>query len=148
MIVNSIKLIGRVGTVEARSVTGKDGVISSVLSFSLATEEGYFSKEENIYKERPVWHRIAIYGTYAKYLTENSRLSTGDLLVVEGRIKYDTNKNEKTGVTYHNATIVAETIKILKKNVKDNSKASDKKAADTPEEAYPPVIVSEDEIPY
>jgi single-strand DNA-binding protein len=144
MLVNSIRLIGHVGLIETRTLTGKDGIASSILNFSLATQEGYFDKEKNEYIERSAWHKIVIFGKYAKYLTEKNKLTTGDYLMVEGRIRYDTNKDEAKGVTYHNTSIIAEELKILKKKGEKSKEIS----TVVDDESEPPITVSEDEIPF
>jgi single-strand DNA-binding protein len=52
---NSVKLIGNVG----REINVKDFEGGKMLSFSLATDEGYVSKEKGEVKNT-VWHTVVV----------------------------------------------------------------------------------------
>lgn len=88
---NSVKLIGNVG----REINVKDFDGGKMLSFSLATDEGYVNKNKEEVKNT-VWHSIVVWRELAQRC--ESFLTTGKMVSIEGRLTYRQylNKENKT----------------------------------------------------
>lgn len=88
---NSVKLIGNVG----REVTVKEFDGGKMISFSLATDEGYVNKNKEEVKNT-VWHNVVVWRELAQRC--ESILTTGKMVSIEGRLTYRQylNKENKT----------------------------------------------------
>ena len=88
---NSVKLIGNVG----REVTVKEFDGGKMISFSLATDEGYVNKNKEEVKNT-VWHSVVVWRELAQRC--ESFLTTGKMVSIEGRLTYRQylNKENKT----------------------------------------------------
>jgi single-strand DNA-binding protein len=97
---NSVKLIGNVG----REINVKDFEGGKMLSFSLATDEGYVSKEKGEVKNT-VWHTVVVWRELAQRC--ETFLTTGKMVSIEGRLTYrqyvdkDNRTVRRTEVTAH-----------------------------------------------
>ncbi|ACT95311.1 single-stranded DNA-binding protein [Dyadobacter fermentans] len=78
---NSVKLIGTVG----REIHVKEFEGGKMLSFSLATDEGYVNKNNEEIKNT-VWHHVVIWRELAERC--EAFLTTGKMISVEGRLTY------------------------------------------------------------
>ncbi len=113
---NRVILVGR---------TGKDPEITVIASsgrqlgkFSLATNEGYFDKNSNGWKELPTeWHNIVAWGPLAQKIEKS--VGKGDMVLVEGSIR--TRKwKDKNGQDRSTTDIQADNIIVLDRR-KDNA---------------------------
>ena len=89
---NKIVLIGYVGR-DPETQTFQNG--GSITSFSMATSESWKDKNSGEWKEKSIWHRIAVGGATAGYVQRN--IKKGDLVIVEGQ--QDNRKYEHNGET-------------------------------------------------
>ncbi len=78
---NSVKLIGNVG----REINVKEFESGKMISFSLATDEGYASKEKGEVKNT-VWHTVVVWRELAQRC--EGFLATGKMVSIEGRLTY------------------------------------------------------------
>lgn len=79
--------------------------------FSLATNErGYINKENEKVDPQTDWHSISAFGANAKFV--ESYVKTGQLLLVEGKLRYKSTPNHK-GEISKTPMIVASSIEIL-----------------------------------
>ena len=83
---NSVKLIGNVG----REINVKEFEGGKMLTFSLATDEGYVNRKNT------VWHSIVVWRELAQRCEEF--LTTGKMVSIEGKLSYRTyvNKENRT----------------------------------------------------
>lgn len=89
---NKVSLIGRLG---AQPEVVKFDSGSTLARFSLATNEGYKTKEGE-WKEMTQWHNITAWGKTAELVSK--LLNKGSEVVVEGKIvnnSYETKEGEK-----------------------------------------------------
>jgi len=88
---NSVKLIGNVG----REISVKEFEGGKMLSFSLATDEGYVNKDNQEVKNT-VWHTVVVWRELAKRCEEF--VATGKMVSIEGRLGYRqyVNKDNRT----------------------------------------------------
>lgn len=78
---NSVKLIGNVG----REIIVKDFEGGKMLSFSLATDEGYVNRNGEEVKNT-VWHQVVVWRELAQRC--ETLLTTGKMVSIEGRLTY------------------------------------------------------------
>ncbi|SDG40393.1 single-strand DNA-binding protein [Dyadobacter soli] len=78
---NSVKLIGNVG----REINVKEFEGGKMLSFSLATDEGYLNKNKEEVKNT-VWHQVVVWRELAERC--ETFLTTGKMVTIEGRLSY------------------------------------------------------------
>jgi single-strand DNA-binding protein len=106
---NRVILVGRVGKNPEVTVVASSG--RQLAKFSLATNEGYFDKNNNSWKDMPTeWHNIVAWGPLAQKVEKG--LSKGDMVLVEGRIR--TRKwQDKNGQDRWNTDIQAENVVVL-----------------------------------
>ncbi|GGM73607.1 single-stranded DNA-binding protein [Dyadobacter beijingensis] len=88
---NSVKLIGNVG----REINMREFESGKMLTFSLATDEGYTNKHNEEVKNT-VWHQIVVWRELAERC--ETLLTTGKMVSIEGRLSYRQyiNKDNKT----------------------------------------------------
>ncbi|WP_353722402.1 single-stranded DNA-binding protein [Dyadobacter sp. 676] len=97
---NSVKLIGNVG----REISMKEFDGGKMLSFSLATDEGYTNKNKEEVKNT-VWHQIVVWRELAQRC--ETFVTTGKMISIEGRLTYrqyidkDGRNVKRTEVTAH-----------------------------------------------
>ncbi len=96
---NRVTLFGNLGG-EPELRTTAAGL--PILSFSLATTDVYFDKEQNK-QERTEWHRVVMFGSRATPLSR--LLSKGAKVLVEGRIQ--TSSYEKDGIKRYKTEVIA-----------------------------------------
>lgn len=89
---NKITLIGYVGR-DPETQTFQNG--GSITNFSMATSESWKDKQSGEWKEKSIWHRIAVSGATGGYVQRN--IKKGDLVIVEGQ--QDNRKYEQNGET-------------------------------------------------
>ncbi len=109
---NRVILVGRVGRDPEITVMPKSG--QQKAKFSMATDEGYWDKNSNSWKDLPTeWHTIIAWGPQAQK-TERS-VHKGDVLIVEGSIR--TRKwQDKSGQDHWTTEIQAAGITVLERN--------------------------------
>jgi single-strand DNA-binding protein len=97
---NSVKLIGNVG----REINVRDFEGGKMLSFSVATDEGYVNRNKEEVKNT-VWHTVVVWRELAQRC--ESFLTTGKMVSIEGRLTYrqyvdkDNRTVRRTEVTAH-----------------------------------------------
>ena len=95
---NTVKLIGNIGReIQAKAFDG-----GKMASFSLATNESYTNKENEVVKS-VTWHTIVAWGALA---AKCESLEKGKLVSIEGRLSYRQYQN-KENQTVRVAEIVA-----------------------------------------
>jgi single-strand DNA-binding protein len=106
---NRVILVGRVGKDPEVTVMPKSG--QQLAKFSLATNEGYFDKNSNAWKDLPTeWHNIVAWRALAQKVEKG--VGRGDLVLVEGSIR--TRKwQDKNGQDRWNTDIQADNITVL-----------------------------------
>ena len=115
-MVNKVQLLGRIGKdIEVKSFN--DG--NKIASFTLATTEKYKDKQGAIV-ENTDWHNCVVKFTKQAEVAEKY-LKKGDLLFIEGKIKYR-NYDDKDGNKKYITEIVVERFNMLG-GKKDNSEA-------------------------
>lgn len=103
---NKVTLIGRLG--QDPFVNKKDE--KYFMAFSLATNESYpeYDKEGNVTgwkQSKTEWHNVLVFDS--KQVDKYAALTKGELLKVEGQIKYRPNKENKN---ISEASIIASSI--------------------------------------
>ena len=113
---NRVILVGRAGKDPEVTVMPKSG--QQLAKFSLATNEGYFDKNSNAWKDLPTeWHNIVAWRALAQKVEKS--LGKGDLVLVEGSIR--TRKwKDKNGQDRWNTDIQADNVIVLEHR-KDSS---------------------------
>jgi single-strand DNA-binding protein len=106
---NRVILVGRTGKDPEITVMASSG--RQLAKFSLATNEGYFDKNSNAWKDLPTeWHNIVAWGPLAQKVEKS--VGKGDMLLVEGSIR--TRKwKDKNGQDRWNTDIQADNIIVL-----------------------------------
>jgi len=101
---NKVILIGRLGR-NPEIYTSEYG--NKKITVSLATSERYRDKEDN-WQEQTDWHNIVVLGNLANDIAEGRRnYSKGDLMYVEGKLKYRQYTNQN-GVVCNVTEILAD----------------------------------------
>ena len=108
---NKVFIIGHLGADPELRQTQS----SSFVSLRVATDDGYYDKQKN-WVSRVNWHNVIHWGS------ENSDLSKGDKVLIEGSITY--NSYEKDGVTKYVTNINAKKIFKIDKNENRQAKES------------------------
>ena len=79
---NRVILVGRAGKDPEVTVMPNSG--QQLAKFSLATNEGYFDKNSNAWKDLPTeWHNIVAWGPLAQKVEKS--VGKGDMVLVEGK---------------------------------------------------------------
>jgi single-strand DNA-binding protein len=106
---NRVILVGRTGRDPEVTVMPNSG--QQLAKFSLATNEGYFDKNNNAWKDLPTeWHNIVAWRALAQKVEKG--VGKGDLLLVEGSIR--TRKwKDKNGQDRSTTEIQADNIVVL-----------------------------------
>lgn len=106
---NRVILVGRMGKDPEITVLASSG--RQLAKFSLATNEGYFDKNSNAWKDLPTeWHNIVAWGPLAQKVEKS--LGKGDMVLVEGSIR--TRKwQDKNGQDRWNTDIQADNVIVL-----------------------------------
>lgn len=141
-MLNKAILIGRLGSDPEFKVTNAG---TSMLKFSLATNESYTNKSSGQREEKTQWHQVVTYGKFAD--TMNQFLSKGMQVYVEGKI--ETNKVQKPGdvkPTFY-TNIVAGTIRRLG-NVAAAAQATPRAATPNSYEGGCEVSFEDEDIPF
>lgn len=100
--INKTIILGRIGmNPEVRYMPSG----MAVMNLSLATNDGYKSKDTGQFVDLTEWHRISIFGKQAETLGTYAK--KGDLLYVEGRIKTTKYQDRNTGEDRYSTEIVA-----------------------------------------
>jgi len=106
---NRVILVGRVGKNPDITVVASSG--RQLAKFSLATNEGYFDKNSNAWKDMPTeWHNIVAWGPLAQKVEKS--VNKGDMVLIEGRI-HTRKWQDKNGQDRWNTDIQAENMIIL-----------------------------------
>ena len=106
---NRVILVGRAGKDPEVTVMPKSG--QQLAKFSMATNEGYFDKNSNAWKDLPTeWHNIVAWRALAQKVEKG--VGKGDLVLVEGSIR--TRKwQDKNGQDRSITEIQADNITVL-----------------------------------
>ena len=106
---NRVILVGRAGKDPEITVVASSG--RQLAKFSLATNEGYFDKNSNGWKDLPTeWHNIVAWGPLAQKVEKS--LGKGDMVLVEGSIR--TRKwKDKNGQDRSTTDIQADNVIVL-----------------------------------
>lgn len=112
--VNKVILLGRIGIKpEVRYMPSG----TSVMTISLATNDGYKDKNTGEFIELTEWHRVNIFGQQAETIGKYSK--KGDLLYVEGRIRTNKYQDKTTGQDRYSTEIVAIQIQMIGNKSRD-----------------------------
>ena len=106
---NRVILVGRAGKDPEVTVMPNSG--QQLAKFSLATNEGYFDKNSNAWKDLPTeWHNIVAWRALAQKVEKG--VGKGDMVLVEGSIR--TRKwKDKSGQDRSSTEIQADNIVVL-----------------------------------
>ena len=106
---NRVILVGRAGKDPEVTVMANSG--QQLAKFSLATNEGYYDKNSNTWKDLPTeWHNIVAWRALAQKVEKG--VGKGDMVLVEGSIR--TRKwKDKSGQDRSTTEIQADNIVIL-----------------------------------
>ncbi len=106
---NRVILVGRAGKDPEVTVMPNSG--QQLAKFSLATNEGYFDKNNNAWKDLPTeWHNIVAWRALAQKVEKG--VGKGDMVLVEGSIR--TRKwKDKSGQDRSTTEIQADNIVVL-----------------------------------
>jgi single-strand DNA-binding protein len=106
---NRVILVGRVG--KNPEITVVASTSRQLAKFSLATNEGYFDKNSNAWKDMPTeWHNIVAWGPLAQKVEKS--MGKGDMVLIEGRI-HTRKWQDKNGQDRWSTDIQAENIIVL-----------------------------------
>lgn len=113
---NRVTLVGRVGRNPECTILPNSA--REVARFSLATNEGFFDRNSNSWKDLPTeWHDIVAWGDKAQRVEKQIR--KGDLVLVEGSIR--TRKwTGRNGQEHSSKDIQASEVILLDKRQRDN----------------------------
>ncbi|MCU0236683.1 MAG: single-stranded DNA-binding protein [Acidobacteria bacterium] len=106
---NRVILVGRAGKDPEVTVMPNSG--QQLAKFSLATNEGYYDKNSNAWKDLPTeWHNIIAWRALAQKVEKG--VGKGDMVLVEGSIR--TRKwKDKSGQDRSTTEITADNIVVL-----------------------------------
>ncbi len=81
-------------------------------SFTLATDDGYYDKESDEWKENINWHNVVVFREgLARRLPE--KMNKGDMVLVQGHLELS-DYTDKEGVTRRSATTIADRVQLLR----------------------------------
>jgi single-strand DNA-binding protein len=84
----------------------------TVAMFSLATDDGYYDKENNEWCENLNWHNIVVFREgLAQRLAEKVR--KGDMVLVQGRLEFS-DYVDREGITRRSSDTIAERVQLLR----------------------------------
>ena len=111
---NKVYLLGHIGQApDTRFTTSGNPVVT----FSMATDEGYYDKDNEKWVERAEWHRIVMFGKRAENVGEKAY--KGALVLVEGKLQ-TRSWDDKDGIKRYTTEIVAQRIQIIKTKSSDD----------------------------
>jgi len=106
---NRVILVGRTGKDPEVTVMPNSG--QQLAKFSLATNEGYFDKNNNAWKDLPTeWHNIVAWRALAQKVEKG--VGKGDMVLVEGSI-HTRKWKDKNGQDRSTTEITADNITVL-----------------------------------
>jgi single-strand DNA-binding protein len=106
---NRVILVGRVGKDPEVTVMPKSG--QQLAKFSVATNEGFFDKNSNAWKDLPTeWHNIVAWRALAQKVEKS--VGKGDMVLIEGSI-HTRKWQDKNGQDRWNTDIQADNIVVL-----------------------------------
>jgi single-strand DNA-binding protein len=116
---NRVILVGRTGKDPEITVMPNSG--QQLAKFSLATNEGYFDKNSNAWKDLPTeWHNIVAWRALAQKVEKG--VGKGDMVLVEGSI-HTRKWKDKNGQDRSTTEITADNITVLDRR-KDGASGS------------------------
>jgi single-strand DNA-binding protein len=129
---NRVILVGRAGKNPEVTVVASSG--RQLAKFSLATNEGYYDKNSNAWKDLPTeWHNIVVWGPQAQKVEKS--VGKGDMVLVEGSIR--TRKwTDKNGQDRWNTDIQADNVIVLDRR-KDGAPGSSYAGDRSRRDAFP-----------
>lgn len=110
---NHVQLVGNIGKDPVRNQTQSG---KSVVSFSMATTEGY-KDQSGEWKNETTWHNCKIWGKSADSFMEKAKKGTA--IMVSGSLKYGKYTDAK-GVERYTTDIIVDQYQILSGSQKDN----------------------------
>lgn len=119
---NVISIVGRVGG-EIKVYESNQGCIAV---FSVATDDGYYSKAKDEYVSRTTWHKVKIFRAgLSKSIAK--RAGKGDMVEITGSCRVD--EYEKDGERQWDHFVAADRVKLLlpKKGGNGSGKTTNKK---------------------
>ena len=144
--INLVVIAGRLGQ-DPELKYSKDG--AAVCSFSLATDEGYKTKDGTIV-EKTEWHRCVAYRKLAEIIGQYNK--KGSLISIQGKLQ--TRNWEKDGQKHYTTEIVASDMTMLGGKSAENAQATPaqaRKAAaakQAPQMEAPDSDIEEDDLPF
>ena len=123
---NIAALTGRIGQVP-EVFTFDNG--NKKVSFSLAVDDGFYSKKEEKWVDQTIWMNIVAF--------KETKLTKGDLIEVQGKISIR-NYDDKDGNKKYITEIVANTMRLLNRKQGENqTTGAEQKPASQPEQSRP-----------
>lgn len=108
---NRVILVGRTGKDPEVTVMPNSG--QQLAKFSLATNEGYFDKNSNAWKDLPTeWHNVVAWRALAQKVEKG--VGKGDMVLVEGSI-HTRKWKDKNGQDRSTTEITADNITVLER---------------------------------
>lgn len=133
---NQVTLVGRLGKAPEKRITQSG---KSVVSFSLATSDGYGDNQGT------EWHQVVAWDKTADFLAQYA--DAGRLASVVGRLK--TRTYEKDGVTHKITEVVAHSVQLLdKKPAQDKHQEQKPRKQGAQRGDYHSTGYDDDDIPY
>ena len=111
---NKAIIAGNVGNSPESKYTSSG---DAVLTFQVATNEGYYNKDQT-WVEKTEWHNIVAYGNLAERMIE--KLAKGMQVYIEGKIQTHS-WEDNDGIKRKNTDIIARIIQINQKLEKEDS---------------------------
>ena len=100
---NSVTLLGRVGAdPQLRGTNGQ------AVTFSLATNERWMSKQTDTWEERISWHNIAIFKDGLRQSIYDN-VTKGHRVLIQGKINYG-QIEDQAGIVRKTTTIIADDV--------------------------------------
>lgn len=104
--VNKVIILGNLGA-DPESRLLESG---SITNLSIATQDSYFDKDADEWKDRVQWHRVTLSGRLAEIASKY--LKKGSKVYIEGRLR--TSKwTDKQGIERYTTDIIARDLQLL-----------------------------------
>lgn len=133
---NQVSLVGRLGKAPEKRITQSG---KSVVSFSLATTEGYGDNQST------EWHQVVAWDKTADFLAQYA--DAGRLASVVGRLK--TRTYERDGATHKVTEVVASSVRLLdKKPAQDKPQDQKPRKQGASRGDYRSTGYDDDDVPY
>ena len=124
---NKIMLVGRLGLEPDFRVSSSGNAMANL---SVATSDRVKAKGSNEYKDETDWHRVVVFGKTAEFV--KSYANKGDLVYVEGKVKYSKYQDKETGKDRTSTQIICYDLQLLSKASQNAAKREEPKPFSSP----------------